>query len=245
MIPKPRLIIAAAIFLSACVATTPDKAKTIAESISATHASTPKDDTIFQSSYRLGLLHIKTLREGNFELDRQAYERGLQDAMDGKATETVSQADWQVLGKLNHETVKVTNLQAGNVFLAKNKTRKEVITLPSSVQYEVLKPGKDTRKPASNDTVGFVFKITGIDGSVKLDNMKGDVQKMYEIALSKITSKGLQEALSLMTAKSKWRLFLPGELAYGERGFSEKGILPNEALIIDIKLERIISPPVE
>ena len=66
---------------------------------------------------------------------------------------------------------------------------------------------------------------------------------MFQIPMQKIISKGWQEALQLMPLESKWRLYIPGELAFGEKGLSEKGIMPNETLVIDTLLLDIkISP---
>ena len=62
---------------------------------------------------------------------------------------------------------------------------------------------------------------------------------MYEILLQKIVSKGWLEALLLMPQDSKWRLFIPGELAFGEKGLSEKSIMPHETLVIDTYLLEI------
>jgi FKBP-type peptidyl-prolyl cis-trans isomerase len=144
---------------------------------------------------------------------------------------------------MSYEEVKIANLAIGKVFLEQNKTRKGVVTLPSGVQYEVLQQGKGPHKPTLNDTAGIIYKIAGVDGSVKIDySVKGN-QKMFQIPMQKIISKGWQEALQLMTLESKWRLYIPGELAFGEKGLSEKGIMPNETLVIDTFLLDInISP---
>lgn len=213
---------------------------------SATNASPPANAEAEKSSYTLGVMHIKTLREGPYHLDQKAYERGLRDALEGRATaDTHTQADWQALAELNYAQVKTASLAAGNAFLAHNKNQQGVTTLPSGVQYQVLEKGKGIRQPTLTDTVGIVYKIVGIDGTVKLDNLKGEVQKMYEMPIQKLFSKGWQEALQLMPQGSQWRLFIPGALAFGERGLSERGILPNETLIIDTQLVRIITPPTE
>ena len=213
---------------------------------SATGTSPQTNAEAEKSSYTLGLLHIKTLREGQYHLDQKAYERGLRDALEGRATvDTNAQTDWQTLADLNYAQVKTASLAAGKAFLVQNKNQEGVTTLPSGVQYQVLEKGKGTRQPTLTDTVGIVYKISGIDGKVKLDNLNKEVQKMYEMPIQKLFSKGWQEALQLMPQGSKWRLFIPGELAFGERGLSERGILPNETLIIETQLVRIITPPTE
>jgi len=122
--------------------------------------------------------------------------------------------------------------------LKQNKTKQGVVALPSGVQYQVLKESKGD-KPRLKDTIGILYTISGIDGNVKVDTMNKGKGKMYEILLQKIVSKGWLEALLLMPQDSKWRLFIPGELAFGEKGLTEKGILPNETLVIDTYLLEI------
>lgn len=201
-----------------------------------------------KSSYALGAMHIKILREGQYPIDQKSYEQGLRDALDRRSVnsfpaEANVQSEWQALVDLNYAEVKAANLAAGKAFLEHNKSLKEVMALDSGLQYKVLKKGKSTQKPTLRDKVGVIYKISGIDGKVKLDNTKGDVQKLYEFPVQKMVSKGWQEALLLMPKGSKWRLFIPGELAFGEKGLSEKGILPNETLVIEIYLDSIDSPP--
>ena len=226
--------------LTGCAGTGPDINKTAA------NATSPANTEAEKSSYTLGVMHIKTLREGQYHLDQPAYERGLRDALEGRAAaETNAQADWLALAELNYAQVKTASLAAGKAFLAHNKNQQGVTTLASGMQYQILEKGKGTRQPTLTDTVGIVYKISGIDGKVKLDNLNKEIQKMYEMPVQKLFSKGWQEALQLMPQGSKWRLFIPGELAFGEKGLSEKGILPNETLIIETQLVRIISPPAE
>ncbi|NOU22877.1 MAG: hypothetical protein HOO93_14035 [Methyloglobulus sp.] len=216
--------------ITGCATTTIDSAKTPPESAKLSSSEQ-------QASYNMGLLHIKTLRSGHqYGLDNQAYEQGLRDALAGKTTAvTTTQAEWQALAGLNYAELKTANLAAGQDFLEQNKTNKGVAVLPSGVQYQVLKEGKG-EKPRLKDTVGIMYTISGIDGKVKVNTMTKGKAKMYEILLQKIVSKGWQEALLLMPQDSKWRLFIPGELAFGENGLSEKGILPNETLVIDTYL---------
>jgi FKBP-type peptidyl-prolyl cis-trans isomerase FklB len=244
---KPLFLTLIMLMFTGCVATKTDAVKTASENSKNSQASTAKGSLTSQNSYELGLLHLKTLRlrEGKFNLDQAAYERGLQDALNGKATDDTpnTQATWRALSAMSYEEVKIANLAIGKVFLEQNKTRKGVVTLPSGVQYEVLQQGKGPHKPTLNDTAGIIYKIAGVDGSVKIDySVKGN-QKMFQIPMQKIISKGWQEALQLMTLESKWRLYIPGELAFGEKGLSEKGIMPNETLVIDTFLLDInISP---
>lgn len=237
MILKPLLLILSALAFTGCATT-----ETVADKATA-DSSAVKDAATSQSSYELALLHIKTLREGKYNLDQPAYERGLQDALNGSAVDVqTNQTAWQALAAASYEEVKTANLAAGKAFLEQNKTRKGVITLPSGVQYEVLKEGKTTQKPTLEDSVGILYKIAGIDGTVKVDTMPKEGRKMYEIPLQKVFSKGWQEALLLMPLESRWRIYIPGELAFGENGLGEKRILPNETLVIETHLDSILPP---
>jgi FKBP-type peptidyl-prolyl cis-trans isomerase FklB len=225
------------VLLSAC-ASTP-----VSQNQPASH-NNPGISDAKQSGYGLGLLAIKVLREGKFKVDQASFEQGLKDGLAGKLPEETDaekqSAKWQQLAKLHDDLAKTANLAAGKTFLEHNRTRPNVVSLPSGLQYEILKAGKGKAKPMLTDTVGILYKISGIDGSVKINTMEKHNRKMYEILLQKIVSKGWQEAIQLMTQGSQWRLFIPAELAFGENGLSEKGILPNETLVIETHLERVV-----
>lgn len=123
------------------------------------------------------------------------------------------------------------NLQAGNEFLAKNAQRPEVITLNSGLQYEVLIMGTG-QKPIITDTVichyeGKLLNETIFDSSVQ----RG---RPAVFALNKVI-KGWTEALQLMPVGSKWRLFIPPDLAYGNQQIGSK-ITPNSTLIFEVEL---------
>ena len=229
--PLP-LFIGLAIF-TGCATTTPKHTEEVT-----TKTSAPLSSTTQQASYNLGLLHIKSLRDGQYPLEQPTYEQGLRDALAGKTATEPTQAEWQALAGLSYAELKTANLAAGQAFLKQNKTKQGVVALPSGVQYQVLKESKGD-KPRLKDTIGILYTISGIDGNVKVDTLTKGKAKMYEILLQKIVSKGWLEALLLMPQDSKWRLFIPGELAFGEKGLSEKSIMPNETLVIDTYLLEI------
>lgn len=123
------------------------------------------------------------------------------------------------------------NLQAGNEFLAKNAQRPEVITLNSGLQYEVLIMGTG-QKPIITDTVichyeGKLLNETIFDSSVQRD-------RPAVFPLNKVI-KGWTEALQLMPVGSKWRLFIPSNLAYGNQQIGSM-ITPNSTLIFEVEL---------
>ncbi len=199
----------------------------------------PSAGKIDTESYRLGVYLIKSLRESSSPVELKSFEQGLNDALNGRAKAgPLTEEGWRKLADLNFAALKTANRETGAAFLAQNKLKKDIVELPSGVQYQILQEGKgDTPRP--RDTIGILYKITGLDGSVKVDTMIKGKSKMYEIKLEKMLSKGWQEALQKMPLNSKWRLFIPGELAFGENGLTEKGIMPNEALIIDTYLLEI------
>lgn len=121
-------------------------------------------------------------------------------------------------------------------FLAENKKKEGVVTLPSGLQYKVYAEGTGP-KPSSNDTVTTHYRGTFIDGKEFDSSYRkgGPVTfKVNEVI------KGWQEALQLMPVGSKWRLFIPPHLAYGEAGYGN--IPPNSALIFDLELLGIGNP---
>ncbi|MFH2003497.1 MAG: FKBP-type peptidyl-prolyl cis-trans isomerase, partial [Bacteroidota bacterium] len=131
--------------------------------------------------------------------------------------------------KINAEKDK--NKIEGEAFLAENKKDKDVITLPSGLQYKIITAGTGP-KPKSTETVAVHYSGTLIDGT-EFDSSF----KRGEPATFPVTGviKGWVEALQLMPVGSKWKLFIPTDLAYGERGAG--GVIgPNATLIFEIEL---------
>jgi hypothetical protein len=119
-------------------------------------------------------------------------------------------------------------------FLADNKGRKGIVTLPSGLQYEILKGGKGPR-PKPSDVVAVHFRGTHLDGGEfdKSDPAQGPLTfPIPEVVPA------WQEALPLMAVGSKWRLWVPPEIGYGEEG-SLPVIEPNELLVFEIELVEI------
>jgi FKBP-type peptidyl-prolyl cis-trans isomerase len=125
----------------------------------------------------------------------------------------------------------------GEKFLEENKTKPEVVTLPSGLQYKKLKQG-DGPKPAQTDTVTCHYRGTLVDGT-EFDSSYGRGEPANFAVTGVI--KGWTEALQLMPVGSKWQLYIPSNLAYGPAGHSPK-IAPNSALIFDIELIGIKPP---
>ena len=123
------------------------------------------------------------------------------------------------------------NLNAGKAFLEENAKREGVITLPSGLQYEILKEG-DGEKPGPRSTVKCHYHGTTIEGKVFDSSVKRGTPASFP--LNRVIS-GWTEALQLMQVGSKWKLFLPPNLAYGEEQIS-KEIGPNSTLIFEVEL---------
>ncbi len=121
--------------------------------------------------------------------------------------------------------------QAGIEYLEKNKTNEGIIILPSGLQYEIINQG-DGEKPGPNDRVTTHYHGTTIDGEVFDSSVERDEPATFPVGG---VIKGWQEALQLMAVGSKWRLFVPSDLAYGARGAGPK-IGPHAALIFEVEL---------
>ncbi len=129
------------------------------------------------------------------------------------------------------ESKATANLQAGMDFLAENGQREGVVTLDSGLQYEIMKTGEGA-KPGPTQTVTCHYHGTVIDGRVFDSSVKRGQPASFP--LNRVIA-GWTEALQLMPIGSKWRLFLPPNLAYGDREVSAE-IGPNSTLIFEVEL---------
>lgn len=123
------------------------------------------------------------------------------------------------------------NLEEGKTFLAANGQKEGVVSLPSGLQYEVIKEGSGAR-PGPTDKVTCHYHGTLINGTVFDSSVQRGQPASFPLNM---VIKGWTEALQLMPLGSKWRLFLPADLAYGDRHVSAE-IGPNSALIFDVEL---------
>lgn len=136
--------------------------------------------------------------------------------------------------KLQQEKLEI-NKKAGEEFLNINKGRAGVVALPSGLQYQVLKMGEGD-KPKATDKVKCHYHGTLINGTVFDSSVERGQPAVFGV--NQVIS-GWVEALQLMPVGSKWRLFIPSELAYGENGAGEL-IEPNSTLIFDVELLEIV-----
>jgi len=188
-------------------------------------------------SYALGAYFSQTISQQNVDLDVPVFLQAIEDILN-KAELKLSEKEIQDIlaqyqQKLINERASIadTNKTAGKAFLEENKKKKDVVALPSGLQYKIIKEG-DGQKPASDSSVNVHYQGTLIDGTV----FDSSYERGQPITLSlNQVIKGWQEALPLMSVGSKWQIYVPSELAYGERG-AGNSIKPNETLIFDIEL---------
>jgi FKBP-type peptidyl-prolyl cis-trans isomerase FklB len=132
----------------------------------------------------------------------------------------------------------VKNKEAGEAFLAANRTKEGVVTLESGLQYRILKAG-DGKRPTLDATVVCQYRRVRLDGTEMENSSKGRKPGTFRL---KRTIKGWSEALQLMPVGSKWQLFVPPDLGFGKRGSPRSGIGPNATLIFEVELLGIREP---
>jgi len=202
-------------------------------------AATPVLKTNLDSvSYAIGQDIGKTLKaQGMDNLNTTMLMKAIQDAIkEQKPLLTKEQCDMSIsdyLQKLKGEKA-AKNKEAGQKFLAENKTKPGVTTLPDGLQYLVLKEGTGP-KPTAADKVKTHYHGTLIDGTVFDSSVERGQPVSFPVGG---VIKGWTEALQLMPVGSKWRLFIPSELAYGDRQAGPK-IGPGSTLIFDVELLEI------
>ena len=148
-----------------------------------------------------------------------------------KAALTALQAD---VNKRQQEKMQVdgeANKKEGEAFLAANKAKEGVVTLPSGLQYKILKVGTGP-KPVASDSVVCDYRGTLLDGTEFDSSYKRGQSATFPVGQ---VIKGWTEALQLMPVGSKWQLFIPPEMAYGQHG-AGADIGPNATLIFEVEL---------
>ncbi len=186
------------------------------------------------ASYGLGVLVAQNFKSQNIEINADLLQKGFNEVMKGEKTPiTDMQANTLIQKYMQKEQAKAfePNRLAGEKFIAENKTKEGIVTLPSGLQYQIMKAG-DGPKPASTDKVKTHYHGTLIDGTV----FDSSVQRGEPITFP-VTGviPGWIEALQLMPVGSKWKLFIPQALAYGSRG-SGPTIKPYSALVFEVEL---------
>jgi FKBP-type peptidyl-prolyl cis-trans isomerase FklB len=194
-----------------------------------------------KTSYAIGVNMGKSVRNGPVDLDTKIFLQAFRDALAGnkllmtdeevKSALTALQADLRKKQEEKNQMLAETNKKAGEEFLAANKAKDGVVTLPSGLQYKILTQGTGP-KPAVTDSVVCNYKGTLLDNTEFDSSYKRGQPATFPVGQ---VIKGWTEALQLMPVGSKWQLFIPSDLAYGARG-SGPTIGPNSTLIFEVEL---------
>ncbi len=193
-----------------------------------------------KQSYAIGLNVGKSLHRDDIDVDPKIVLQGIQDAMaDGKLLLTDDQiktvmTDLQNQVRQKQEEKRAalaeSNKKDGAAFLAANATKEGVVSLPSGLQYKILTAGTGP-KPLATDSVVCNYRGTLLDNTEFDSSYKRGQPATFPVSG---VIKGWTEALQLMPVGSKWQLFVPADLAYGERPQGPGG--PNATLIFEVEL---------
>ena len=186
-------------------------------------------------SYSLGMSMATQLMQTGLEnLDVEAFVKAFTEIMKNeKPTMSLEQASEHIQAYFSakqNEMLQINKVE-GERFLAENKKEENIVELPSGLQYEVITEGKGDI-PKATDTVECHYHGTLIDGTVFDSSVQRGQPAVFGVTQ---VIKGWVEALQLMPVGSKWRLFVPSDMAYGEQGAGDI-IQPNATLIFDVEL---------
>lgn len=199
-------------------------------------------------SYALGLNMGMNLKRQSVEVNPDILMQGLKDALGGEKQLLTDEQMKETFRQLNQEVMArqqkvrdeqlTKNKEAGQKFLEENAKKEGIVTLPSGLQYKVLSEGTGP-SPKSTDRVSVKYAGTLINGT-EFDSTAKNGGTPATFRVDGVI-KGWTEALQKMKKGSRWQLFIPGDLAYGERGSPPK-IEPNSTLIFDVELLDILPP---
>ncbi len=192
-------------------------------------------------SYTIGVSLAKDFKARNIEVDPSMILQGMQDEISGKKLmmsekemeETMLKFQQEMMAKMEKQQKEegAKNRKAGEAFLAENKKKQGVVTLPSGLQYRVIKMGNGP-KPKAEQTVKVHYRGSFIDGK-EFDSSYKRGQPI-EFPLNGVIP-GWTEALQLMPVGSKWEIFIPSDLAYGDQG-AGGAIPPGSTLVFEVEL---------
>jgi len=202
---------------------------------------TPSDRT----SYAIGVDVARNFRRQGLEVDLDLVIKGFKDGFTGEKLllpelqfrellSTVQNDLRKKQGPFKGKSVAQANKLRGEDFLAENKSKPGIETLPKGLQYQILKAGEG-KKPEATDVVQCYYRGTRLDGTEFICSNPG---RPATFKVEEADIPGWREALPLMPVGSRWKLFIPSQLAYGERGVG-RDLGPNETIISELELVAI------
>jgi FKBP-type peptidyl-prolyl cis-trans isomerase FklB len=199
-----------------------------------------------KGGYSLGYEYGESFKKKGVEIDLGVFAAGFWDAVHGKeprmtpaemkASLSELQKKMFIAQQLRLREKAAKNLEEGKAFLAENAKKEGVTSLPSGLQYEILSEGAGA-SPKVGDTVKVRYRGTFIDGTEFDSSKRRGEPSSIEVGT---IMPGWTEALQMMKEGSKWKLFVPSELAYGKRGLGR--IPPNSTLIFELDLVSVEKP---
>jgi len=194
-----------------------------------------------KQSYGMGADIGKRLKSQSIDVDADSFALGLKDSLSGGKMLMTEEEIRTALSSLQKELMEKQaeknrllgekNKKEGETFLAENRKKEGVITLPSGLQYKVIKEGTG-KQPSADATVETNYRGTLVDGTEFDSSYKRGQTATFPV---NGVIQGWTEALQLMKEGAKWQLFVPANLAYGERGAGNV-IGPNATLIFEVEL---------
>lgn len=188
-----------------------------------------------QVSYSLGVNIASNIKQQGFDdISIEVFTAAIQDVFGDKALKIDLATGGQILNEYFQKIQErkfSKNVEEGKAFLKENSTKEGVVTLPSGLQYKILKEGNGP-KPKESDQVTTHYHGTLINGTVFDSSVQRGQPATFPV---NGVIQGWVEALQLMPTGSKWQLYIPSDLAYGTRGASDD-IGPNTTLIFDVEL---------
>lgn len=196
-------------------------------------------DDLEKFSYSLGLsISANLIQSGVKTIHPDAFVEALKDVFTGEKPQISPEEANQILESFVAQSQQgegSKNLEEGQAFLAENAKKDGIIVLPSGLQYEVINEGEG-KIPTASDQVKCHYHGTLIDGTIFDSSVQRNQPAVFPVSG---VIQGWVEALQLMSVGSKWKLFIPSELAYGTRG-AGGAIGPNSTLVFEVELLEIM-----
>ena len=191
-------------------------------------------------SYSIGLgigQNLSSMGIANLSVDD--FAQAIKDVLEGNQTAISHQEAREIVNKYFEELeakMGAAAIEQGKAFLEENKKRAGVVTLPSGLQYEIIKEGTG-KKPQATDQVKCHYEGTLIDGTLFDSSVQRGEPTVFGVSQ---VIPGWVEALQLMPEGSKWKLYIPSDLAYGAQGAGEM-IPPHSTLVFEVELLEVLN----